>query len=306
MTVMKKTMKSVGMLIAALLLMSACEKMNFEENGGKTTTEEEGVQVRFNVTRFEQIPFDDAFLTTKASVEVSKICTRISLAVFKGTEKLKLVNQEATNKDFGRFALTLPKGDYTVVIIAHSGAGSATITSPEEIKFANNKVTDTFSYCQDITVSDAHAYDVELKRVVAMFRLDIEDNMPDGVKAMQFKYTGGSSTLNARTGYGCVNSRQTETREVTAAMTGKPARFEVYSFPHAETDQLKMTVAALGAGDTELYSRVFEEVPITRNVVTLYKGHFFDAYTGGGSDGGQTVTVTLNADSTWTEVTHSY
>lgn len=303
---MKSGMKTTGWLIAALLTMSACEKMNVEENGGQTEPVTDGVQVSFSVTRFEQVPFGDAVYLTKAGTEISKICTRIGLAVFKGDEKVKLINQEEKDTDFGKFSLVLPKGDYTVVIIAHSGSGSATITSPEEVKFPSNKVTDTFYYCQDISVTDAHAYDVQMKRAVAMFRLFIEDNMPESVKTMQFKYTGGSSTLNARTGYGCVNSRQTETRDVAAAMTGKPSQFEIYTFPHAEEDQLKITVAALGSGETEVCSKVFEEVPVTRNVITQYKGKFFDSYTGGGSDEEQSVTFSLSADSAWTEVTLSY
>lgn len=43
-----------------------------------------------------------------------------------------------------------------------------------------------------------------------MFRLVIKDEIPEQAKKIKFYYTGGSSTLNAKTGYGCVNSKQTE------------------------------------------------------------------------------------------------
>ncbi len=178
----------------------------------------------------------------------------------------------------------------------NGGEGSATITSEEKVTFANNKVTDTFYYCGDLVVNDSRqSYDLTLRRAVAMFRLVLDDNeLPAGFAKMKFYYLGGSSTFSPRDGYGCVNSKQTEVRTVTAGTK----TFDIYTMPHAEDDVLtKVTITALDANDNALKERTLENIPITRNKITSYKGSFFGS-SGSLSDG----TFRLTADAEWSDV----
>ncbi len=104
--------------------------------------------------------------------------------------------------------------EYRVVIIGHNGTGNCTISSPEKVKFASNKLTDTFYYYGKLILTDGEETEesIELKRAVAQFKVHITDTeIPAEAHSIKFYYTGGSSTLDATTGYGCVNSRQTET-----------------------------------------------------------------------------------------------
>ena len=55
-------------------------------------------------------------------------------------------------------------------------------------------------------IEDDATYDVTLKRAVGKFRLVVKDETPKTIKQMKIYYTGGSSTFDATTGYGCVNS----------------------------------------------------------------------------------------------------
>lgn len=297
---MKTFFRLYGLMMAICLSLTACEKAVIDVDNPQPEPSD-GISVRFNVTQFEQIPFADAVNMSRASVPASQVCTRINLAVFNGDTKVKAVNQSVSDNDFGTLSVNLAAGSYRIVILAHSCAGNATISSPEEVKFPNNKVTDTFLYCGELTISEARNIDIQLKRVVAKFLLATEDNMPESVAEMTFKYTGGSSTLNAVTGFGSVNSRQTEVREVTSDMHGKPAEFEVYTFPHAETGDLKMTVTATDAASATVAERVFEDVPVRVNQITKYSGSFFS-----GSGEGSGSSFALTAENAWTQSDYTY
>ena len=133
-----------------------------------------------------------------------------------------------------------------------------------------------------------------LTRAVAMFRLVLTDEeIPSNVAKLKFYYTGGSSTFSPSTGYGCVNSKQTEIRTVAPGLT----TFDIYTMPHAEDDVLtRLTVTALDANDNTVKERIFEDVPVTRNQIARYTGSFFGS---GGSDHQTDGTFRLTANPDW-------
>lgn len=285
-------------VLLVAVCLTACEKPIIDDI--VTPPDSGEFEVSFNITHFEQVPFSST-TDTRAATTAGDACTRINLAIFSNGEKVKSINQTHTDSNFGTISTSLAEGTYTVVILAHSCQGNATISSPEEIKFPNNKVTDTFFSCQTISIDAQTSLDVVLRRAVAMFQLNTTDNVPDNVKTMTFYYTGGSSTFNALTGFGCVNSRQTETREVTAEMLGKPAVFDVYTFPHAQEGKLKMTITASDASDATVVERTFEEVPVAVNLITRYTGAFF-----GDNTLSETGTFRLSMDTEWQQSDYQF
>lgn len=277
--------------------LSSCEKA-FVENSGEESGE--GKRIVLHLDMYDQLSFDDEY-STRAVTTMDKVCTRINMVVFQGDTKVKTINQTIDNDDFGKLSFVLPQGEYEVVIIAHNGNGAATITS-EKVTFPNNKVTDTFYTYLKLTVEESAEYTLQLKRAVAMFRLNIEDVIPDKVKQMKFYYTGGSSTFNAKTGYGCVNSKQTELRDVNDVIRStNPASFEVYTFPHAERGELKMTVSALNASSEVIVEKIFEKVPVAINQITQYAGHFFSSSPDDG-----TIEFVLHTDNSWQQIEQNY
>ena len=131
-------------------------------------------------------------------------------------------------------------------------------------------MTDTFYYYGEITVGkDEQTYNLNLERAVAMVRFNIADDYPEGVTQMKFYYFGGSSTLDATTGLGCVSSKQTELFTVNPDMK----RFEMFTFPHAVKDTLKMTVSALDVNENIIKEREFAKVSVTQNMITSYTAH---------------------------------
>ena len=281
------------LLIALALLVAACEKPVFDED----IVSMKEANVILHMTQYEQESFG-----TRAATDITELCSRLNVAIFDadGT-KVKTVAQKEGDASYGTVALTLAAGTYQLVVIAHNGEGSATITSTEKVTFPNNKVTDTFYYYGDLIVtSEVQSYDLTLTRAVAMFRLVLTDEeMPSNVSKFKFYYVGGSSTFNPSSGYGCVNSKQTEVRTVSADFVSGTA-FDIFTLPHTEEDVLtKLTVTALDANDNTVKERTFENVPVTRNQITRYTGSFF----GSGGSGQQTDgTFRLTANPDWDSV----
>lgn len=299
---MNEYMRKMFAVPLAVLAMAfaACEKGYDADYDGEGEVEEEGsIKVTFNVVSVDQVSFGDTTYSTRAT-GIGELCTRIDFAAFSESDVKTSVNQTSDDDDFGTLSVSLTEGTYQIVIIAHSGTGSATISSADEIKFSNNKVTDTFYYYAELDVTESGSYDITLTRAVAMFRLIVTDSTPEDVTQMEFYYTGGSSTFDATTGFGCVQSRQTEDRDVESSAYEGESVYEVYTFPHETDDVLKMTVTALDASGDDYLERVFTDVPVTVNTITQYTGVFFEQ----GEE--QSATFALTTDSEWSTEDYTY
>jgi hypothetical protein len=220
------------------------------------------------------------------------------VAIFRqdGT-KVKNVNQTSSDGGFGTVAVSLTEGTYKVVAVAHNSTeGNATISSTEKVTFANNKMTDTFCYCGDLVVgTEPVNKELQMQRVVAMVRLTINGTIPDDVARFKFYYTGGSSTLNPSTGYGCVNSKQTEYR--ATVLDGSPVKvYEIYTAPHELNDVLKLVITAQDADNSTVNEWTMENIPVTKNKITTWTGSLFSNDGGGPSTDGS---ITITLDTTW-------
>lgn len=290
--------------VMAMAILASCENPVIESGDGDETGDEATngkVTLSLNITGFEQTAFDNNTTTTSAkAVSLSAMCSRLNVAIYKDNERVASVNQEAADAGFGSMAITLDKGLYSIVAVAHNCDGNATMTDPSAIKFPNNKVTDTFYCYDDIAVSDNTSASLVLRRAVAMFRLVVTGNTPSDVENMEFYYTGGSSTFDAVSGYGCVNSRQTETRTVSDEAYSSQSQYDVYTFPHSDGRDLTMRVTALDANETSVTQRTFENVPVERNKVTRYTGSFF----GESPDTGRSITFTISDEWSYDDYTY--
>ena len=238
----------------------------------------------------EMVPFENTTIS-RASTEMSELCSRLQFAVFKDGEKKKNISQQAGDAGFGEATISLPEGDYQLVVMGHSCTGTATITDLEKITFPNNKVTDTFYYYGTFTVgNDSKTVELDLKRAVAMLRFNLTQPLAENIKQLKFLYTGGSSTFSAITGFGSVNSRQTEIRDVASGQKV----FEVYTFPHAQEGKLKVTITALDANGTEIAETVMEEIPVEVNKISVYNGVLFDDSTNSSSP-----SIKVKGDGDW-------
>ena len=293
---MKKLFSKV-LFAVLLLLMTGCEKSLLESENISM----DDANVILHVSVYEQIPFG-----TRTVKDITQLCSRLNFAFFQDGTKVKTISQKKDDASFGTTALSLEEGTYQLVIIAHSSSGSATITSTEKVTFPSNLISDTFYYYGDLYVDNTQeTYNLVLNRAVAMFRLELTNPLPDEAAKIRFYYTGGSSTFSPSAGYGCVNSRQTVMLDVAPQ-----DQLEIYTFPHSETDELKILTTVYDANDNILKEKTFENVPITVNQITRYQGDFFGAGGGGGGGGGEPTSngsFHLTAEEEWAnEITYTF
>lgn len=280
--------KKTYVWLASLLLMlvatlTSCEKFALEDSGTNSHDANANVIIHVSVaknnstgTRSGEEDFGDEETGDEDELDegdeevegkpLEDYCSRLSIAIFDGEEKVKTLNLKAEDgyKDIG---INLEAGKYRMVAIGHNGSGNCTISSPEKVKFYKNKMTDTFFYYGTFNVIDGEDTDdyILLNRAVAQFKVHITDaTIPAEAHSIKFYYTGGSSTLDAVTGYGCVQSQQTETFKLQEGERD----YSVYTFPREENKGLKMTINILDADAQSIKEYSKEGVPVKCNNIT--------------------------------------
>ncbi len=289
--------KTVSLIVFALIcaMFFSCQKAVVDNEDAETA------KLRFNITQFEQIPFD--FTSATRGTNISNVCTRLNFAVYQDGERKEQINQLSTDNDFGTFNLALQPGTYQLVVLAHSSEANPTMTDPCKITFTNkDKVTDTFWYGDTLVVNNDSTCQIKLKRAVAMVRLQTTDTVTNNVKLVRFYYTGGSSTFDALKGVGCVNSQQAVNFDITSDMIGKQMTFDVYTFPKAENNGLNLKVTTHDKNNNVLVEKTLSNVPVKQNVITLYKGPLFDRSASGKAD----FHIDLESDDEWATEEYSF
>lgn len=248
-------------IVCSLLSLCGCEAVITGEDGGN-------VVVTFS-------PADGMYMRTAAA----DVFTKLNVMAFdaSGNKVFSQVRTQTVDDDsFGTMSFSLTEGTYTIVAVGHSSEKSATIKSPQSVQFTasdGKKLTDTFSHCSTLVVSEENdPHTLPMYRAVAMFRLTLTDeSIPSAVTSFRFEYTGGSANFNPSTLEGNTKSTQSELRSLSSDGT-----YEIFTFPYlSATGRLSIRVSALDAGGTIIFSRQFDDVPITRCRITEYRGMFF-------------------------------
>lgn len=274
---MRHKISKISLLFFIGCLLTSCEKMIIEEESGQGTN-----QAKHNVViRIADMDAGWDGASSRTQVPISEVCSRLQFAVYQDGSRVKYDNQKNGDNGYGTFSLQLEAGTYQLMALGHSGASNVTTTKPEKLQFTNpgsssgTGFTDTFYYYGNMVVgSDGAQVDISMERATAMFRLKTSDNKPANVKKFQFYYTGGSGALDATTGLGCVNSKQTVPVTLDDAQTGQPLTFEMYTFLHQQSGTVTFTVTAFDDSDVILYTKEFK-AQMKRNCITQYTGRFF-------------------------------
>ena len=273
-------------LVASFLMMlvatlTSCEKFALDETS--TDPHDANANVTFHVSmgKNQSTEFNTKAADSNA-IPLEKVCSRLSLGIFDEIGKVKTLNTLSTDKGYGNLSVSLDEGEYRVVIIGHNGTGNCTISSPEKIKFSNNKLTDTFYYYGRLNITSEETEEtIELKRAVAQFKVHITDSViPANARSIKFYYTGGSSTLDATSGYGCVNSRQTEVFKLAKDQRD----YSVYTFPHEDSQGLNMKISILDADGKTIRELDKDNIEVKCNYIT--KANISIAESSGDTPGG--------------------
>ena len=288
-------------LLAAIMLvlvatLTSCEKFSLDESG-QSSTHDANANVTVRIHQVQNRTIGEVTKATTSGTALQDVCSRVSFVVFDGEEKIETINQASDDANFGIASFSLDEGEYRLVVIAHSGKGNCTMSVPEKVKFTSNKLTDTFYYYGRLSVTaDGATTDINLKRAVGAFKVHITDeNIPEEIRSIKFYYTGGSSTLDATSGFGCVNSRQTE----NFSMKDGGRDFTVYTFPHEEEKNIKMSISFLDADAKVVKSFEKADLKIHQNKMAYTEISIANGFSGGGDSAGGGIGITV--DPTWGE-----
>ncbi len=261
----------LSLAVLGVIVFSSCSQ-------SEETIPEGKVSVNFRVHNFRQYVMDE--LTRASSVEV---LDHLAFAVYdaaSGSLVQEAEVQDVGDEDYGSFSATLSPGNYRMVFLGYNGKETCQLTSPTSISFSNSYVPQTFLYSTEMTV-DADAADVQtitLSRVVSALKVTIEDAIPEGVKKFRLSASGGGTVLNAQTGLAPSATGKTHVINVPDNLVGtKGVSLTTFLYLTSDAEDVDFTVEALDANGAVVRSREFKDVPMGINVMSCYKGSFFDA-----------------------------
>ena len=269
-------------IVAFAMLIASCEKPLIPDAAGNC---------RLDFSIASGTP------TTRGSVYIGDYFSKLNIMLFDddGNKVLDKVYAQTSDDDgFGSPSFALSEGSYWVVAVGHSSKRAATIKSTQAVQFTaqdGEKLTDTFSYCGEIDVSEEpEQHSLTMDRASAMFRVVLTDSViPSNCAKIKFDYKGGSANFNPSTLQGITKSTQSELR----AAGGDT--YQVYTFPYMATEGLlQITVSTLDEAGVVLVKREFKDVPVTRNRITTYRGEVFGE--GGGEITQTEFGFTINGD----------
>lgn len=274
-----------ALLMGTMVNLSSCSDAEEVMNPSNLST---GLSapVSVHVSDFSISTEDFAESRTRSEVDPAtyKDVQALTLAFYSGTTEVYSATQlktvTSTFATFGEFNLTLPLGSYTMVVIARDSlAGdSFTLTSPTLAAYTSEKVRETFSATQTVSITSTEAQDlsITLNRVVTNLLIESSDGRIDGVSKIRTTYDVGSKSFDPSTGLAVGNSGFVMTNSPSAAI-GAPIQISSFAFLASDEQTMDITLDVLDANDQVLFTKMVNDVPFKRNRKTLLRGPLFTA-----------------------------
>ena len=244
--------------IAALVigLMTGCSSDNDEPRVMEPTE----VTLTFSPYTMEAM--------TRTATSIASLVTHLDVWVVNGSD---VIASHTTNADdgFGTVSMTLDKTKtYTLYAVGHKADGAT--LSDGVISFTDDKVTHSMFYTTTFSPATTTSLSCLMTRIVADFRLEITDEIPDECKSFRFTVNGIFDRWNVTTG----GTHQLD-RTSVVAYNGTSAIFNVYAIVTDAQTTHDITVEALDADEAVIQTRVFSDVPLRNGYKTNYRGTFF-------------------------------
>ena len=262
---MKKFLAMAVLVLAA----AACtnESDNEVMNSEAVAAKPEPTEVTLTFSPYEMQAM------TRAATSIAGVVNRLDVWIVDGSD-VTAISQTAEDAGFGTVTATLDKTKtYTLYAVAHKATGAATLTDGI-ISWPNDKVTHTMYYTTTFSPSTATALNCEMTRIVAMFRMETTDAVPDECQTMRFAIPGTGTRWSVTTGMNNVTDRTVEfTGFIRRA--DNTAQFTMYAIVIDAQTLHDITVTALDGDGNTMQERVFKDVPLRNGYRTAYRGLFF-------------------------------
>lgn len=234
------------------------------------------------VSEEEQLPTDKKLISFKTGNVSSllKLEEHAKSFVYYNYYEGKLeasVVQKHTDEGFGTIADKLSLGDHDLYFIAHNTGECHLDYGTKQLSF--DKILDTFIYHTKINVTEETPVnlDINLHRCVSLVEIVPTDEIPENVKSIRLTVTGYCDKLNVNTEIGLSETVDLMRDLVIPSnfVGEKNVPFKLYCFVPDGKPNFTLKAEALDAEKKVLFSHVFENVPIKKNVDLKYTGVFF-------------------------------
>ena len=250
-------MKRLVLLFSVVVMLISCSK---DIENITDVPEKENVTITFS-------PYSITAMT-RAAVSIGDIVNHLDVWIIQGTDTVE-VHQTTSDDSFGTITITLDKTKtYSLYAIGHRADGAT--LSDGVISFTDDKVTQSMFYSTTFSPGTTTSLSCQMNRIVAQFRLEITDDIPEECKKLQFTLKDVYDRWNVSTG----GTHQLN-RTSVINYGGTSATFNVYAIVTDDQTTHNITISALDANDQPLQTRTFTDVPLRNGYKTSYKGTFF-------------------------------
>ena len=263
------------MLLAGLVIVG-CQKEEPEVTNLNPETETpdwDKDTITISFSPYTITPMESRQATTRATTSIASICTHLDVWIEHEGDVID-IHQSSTDANFGTITAVLDKRyTYTINAVAHKCDGDATL-SDGVISFPDDKVTHAMVYQGTVSPATTTSLSAEMTRIVAQFKLETTDAIPDEAKKMRFTITDVYNRWNVSTGATNKLDR-TSDMNISSKKADGTAIFSVYAITTDAETTHTVTVSALDANDAVLQTRTFTGVALRNGYKTSYRGQFF-------------------------------
>lgn len=283
-------MKKLLLALAALALFAACSKNDEPESMVNIHVAPPYGDTTVTITFARAI---DVQSMTRAAV--SDVSTRLDVWIIEGENVIE-VHQSSSDAGFGTVTATLDKTKtYTLYAVSHKCDAAATL-SDGVISFPDDKVKDTFWYTTTFSPATTTSVSCEMNRIVAMFRIETADEVPDEVKKMRITQKDVFDRWNVSTGATHQLDRVSTINITSTAQDGTIA-LSVYSIVSDTQTLHDVVVETLDADDNVIQTHTLSDVPLRNGFKTVCSSTFFTSVN---------MSMSFTAASDWGEYSVSY
>jgi hypothetical protein len=285
---------------ATLLLTTSCDDVIIENTTTElTATGNLEVDCAFDqeITEFSTTRSGEE-ATRATTATLSDTITHIYYVVMKDGTKYKEVSQKKGVTDFGKLNLPLEPGTYQLATFANNETSAVTISDDGLVGINDNRLTESYSYIEDITISlnERTTVKAKLSRCVSRLNIKSKDKYPDGIASMKIVYSNAATKYDLVNNAGC--SSGTMSRNITiekVSTVTDNGYFSIYSylFVMGDAASINATISFYDASNTLLYTREMKNISLKKNRNTNVSLSLFT------SSGTDVPSITFNYD--WLE-----
>lgn len=274
---MKQLFKQVCITLSTLPLWCSCQKFSEE------------VQSEFS----KVISFDVRFDVSQEEVSRASISDAISSIVvydYVNGELKNEITQSSSDSDFGSVTIDASYGVHKLIFVGHNSGTCSYDATNSLLSF--DKVQDTFTFYQELTVSaeTESSQSVTLDRQVAAVKITGTDAVPSNAAGIEITVNGYSSKLNPTTGTGSTGESHARSWDYSTTHVGKKGiSYLLYTFIPSSEHNVDINIKITGTDGKEIITHTVENVPVTKNQMTIISGNLF-------SEG---ITASIGLNSTW-------